>query len=79
MEIVPDYVGLDYHSDTIRVCVMDADGETMINQNVANDPGAVRDLVEELHRDLSVGFLKPVIGYEDLTEGPNRQQQSTAI
>lgn len=45
MEIVPVYVGLDYHSDTIRVCVMDADGETMINKNVANDPGAVRDLV----------------------------------
>lgn len=39
MEIVPFYVGLDYHSDTIRVCVMDADGETMINKNVANDPG----------------------------------------
>lgn len=45
MEIVPVYVGLDYHSDTIRVCVMDADGETMINKDVANDPGAVRDLV----------------------------------
>ena len=26
MEIVPVYVGLDYHSDTIRVCVLDCEG-----------------------------------------------------
>lgn len=45
MAIVPVYVGLDYHSDTIRVCVMDADGETIVNKNVENAPGAVRDLV----------------------------------
>ena len=45
MEIVPVYVGLDYHSDSIRVCVMDQQGETLVNRSVANDPGAVRDLV----------------------------------
>ena len=45
MEIVPVYVGLDYHSDTIRVCVLDCEGGTLVNRNVANDPGAVRDLV----------------------------------
>ena len=45
MGIVPVYVGLDYHDETVRVCVMDAEGETLVNRNVANDPGAVRDLV----------------------------------
>ncbi len=45
MAIVPVYVGLDDHSDTIRVCVMDVDGVVLVNRNVANDPGAVRDLV----------------------------------
>jgi Transposase len=45
MAIVPVYVGLDYHSDTSRVCVMDVDGVVLVNRNVANDPGAVRDLV----------------------------------
>ena len=45
MAIVPVYVGLDYHSETIRVCVMDVDGVVLVNRNVANDPGAVRDLV----------------------------------
>jgi transposase len=45
MEIVPVYVGLDYHSETIRVCVMDLEGETLVNRSVANDPAAVVDLV----------------------------------
>jgi transposase len=45
MEIVPVYVGLDYHSDSIRVCVMDEQGQELVNRSVANDPGAVRDLV----------------------------------
>ena len=45
MEIVPVFVGLDYHSETVRVCVMDESGTEFVNRNVANDPGAVRDLV----------------------------------
>lgn len=45
MEIVPVYIGLDYHDETERVCVMDADGSVLINRNVGNDAGAVRDLV----------------------------------
>ena len=45
MGIVPVYVGLDYHSETIRVCVMDEAGEVLVNRNVANDPAAVVDLV----------------------------------
>lgn len=45
MEIVPVYVGLDYHSETIRVCVMDVDGGTLVNRSVANTPAAVVDLV----------------------------------
>ena len=45
MEIVPVYVGLDYHSETIRVCVMDAEGQTLVNRSVSNSPSAVVDLV----------------------------------
>jgi transposase len=54
MEIVPVYVGLDYHTATIRVCVLDKEGETVVNRNVSNDPGAVRDLVR-CHGGLVVG------------------------
>lgn len=52
MDIVPVYVGLDYHDQTIRVCVMKDDGGVLCNRNAANDPRAVRQLVERL--DVSV-------------------------
>ena len=45
MDIVPVQVGLDYHEETIRVCVMNEDGDELVNRNAANDPHAVRDLV----------------------------------
>lgn len=45
MEIVPVYLGLDYHDETVRVCAMDLDGDVLVNRNVGNDPGAIRDLV----------------------------------
>ena len=48
MGIVPVYVGLDYHDETIRVCVLDEYGVVLGNRNVANDPGAVRDFVRRL-------------------------------
>jgi transposase len=48
MGIVPVYVGLDYHEETIRVCVLDEEGVVLGNRNVGNDPGAVRDFVRRL-------------------------------
>jgi transposase len=45
MAIVSVYVGLDYHEDSVRVCVLDPNGETLANRDVANDPRAVRDVV----------------------------------
>ena len=45
MSIVPVYVGLDYHDESIRVCALDEDGGLVVNRDVRNDPGAVRDLV----------------------------------
>src|SRR5262245_9943186 len=48
MDILVVYVGLDYHSDSIRVCVMDVDGMELLNRKCPNDVGPVRDLVETL-------------------------------
>ncbi len=31
------YVGLDYHVDSIRVCVLDEHGEERFNRSAAND------------------------------------------
>ena len=38
-------VGIDYHDESVRVCVLSEDGDEMVNRNLPNDPGAVRDLV----------------------------------
>jgi transposase len=54
MGIVPVFVGLDYHDATIRVCILDADGNMLVNKNVPNDHGAVIDLVR-LHGGLVRG------------------------
>ncbi|MGE0377847.1 MAG: hypothetical protein AB7I48_26245 [Planctomycetaceae bacterium] len=42
---VPAFVGLDDHSETIRVCVMTQDGDVLANRNVCNCTAAVTDLV----------------------------------
>ena len=41
MSMVPCYVGLDYHDDTIRVCAIAEDKTVLLNRNVPNDPSWV--------------------------------------
>ncbi len=41
MSMVPCYVGLDYHDDTIRVCAIGEDKAVLLNRNVPNDPSWV--------------------------------------
>jgi len=36
------YAGLDYHEDSIRVCVVDKNGEVLVNRDVDNDVESVR-------------------------------------
>jgi transposase len=45
MSIVRVSVGLDYHDDSIRVCILNEEGDTLVNRDVPNDPGAVRNVV----------------------------------
>jgi transposase len=48
MDIVSVYVGLDYHSDSIRVCVMTREGEELDNRSVPNSVGYVMEAVQNL-------------------------------
>jgi transposase len=41
MSSVPVFVGLDYHQDSVQVCVLDAHGTRLANRSVANDAAAV--------------------------------------
>lgn len=52
--VVPVFVGLDYHDASIRVCVLDENGDMLVNENVANQISAVIDLVR-LHGGLVRG------------------------
>ena len=45
MDNVTAYVGLDYHQDSIQVCVMDASGRELANRSCENDPVAVAEAV----------------------------------
>jgi transposase len=42
------FVGLDYHSKSIQVCVLDADGNVLGNRSVPNDVAAVVEFVERV-------------------------------
>lgn len=41
MSSVPVFVGLDYHQDSVQVCVLDAEGRRLANRSVANDAAEV--------------------------------------
>jgi transposase len=45
MSKVTRYVGLDYHTDAIQVCVMDAAGTVLVNRSCPNDAQALTRLV----------------------------------
>jgi transposase len=46
MDMLPRYVGLDYHEDTIRVCIMDPDRKVRFNQNRPNDVHRVASAIK---------------------------------
>ena len=45
MNTVPVYVGLDYHDETIRVCVIDQSGDVLLNRDVVNNEQQVALLI----------------------------------
>lgn len=47
MQILAAYLGLDYHSESIRVCLMTQEGDMLVNRNVAAAVGPVVELVQQ--------------------------------
>jgi transposase len=45
MAIVPVYVGLDYHSDSVRVCVLSDEGHELFNRSVPAEIGSVTEAI----------------------------------
>jgi transposase len=48
MDSVSIYVGIDYHSDSARVCVLDQEGQQLFNRSVASSVGAVIEAVQSV-------------------------------
>lgn len=46
MTSVAVFVRLDYHQDSVRVCVMNSEGRILTNRNLANDAAGIRGVVE---------------------------------
>lgn len=44
MSSVPVFVGLDYHQDTVQVCVLNQDGKVLTNRSVDNDSRAIEQV-----------------------------------
>src|SRR3972149_4244070 len=38
---VSRFVGLDYHQDSVQVCVLDSEGKLLSNRSVANDAATI--------------------------------------
>ena len=41
------FVGLDYHQESVQVCVMDSEGRVLANRSVRNDWKMIRAVVQE--------------------------------
>ncbi len=53
---VPVFVGLDYHQDSVQVCVLGADGMALFNRSVANDAASVAQVVTRYGRPVRIAI-----------------------
>jgi len=64
---LPVFVGIDYHTHTIQVCVMDQQRKILANQSVANDPAAVFRVVAPFGSNVSAA-IEASTGSADFAE-----------
>lgn len=67
MSNVPVFVGLDYHQDSIQVCVLNHKGDVLLNRAAANDPRELGRIVRPLGVVQRVG-IEACCGAADLGE-----------
>jgi transposase len=67
MSKVTVYVGLDYHKDSIQVCVMDQAGNVLANRSCANDAKAL-DLLVAFFGDHVRGAIEACSGAAELAD-----------
>lgn len=68
MASVPVYVGLDYHQDSIQVCVMDANAKVLLNRSCDNDVAAVEELIASVGGSVRLVAIEACTGAADFAE-----------
>ena len=67
MSSVPVFVGLDYHQDSVQVCVVDGEGRTLFNRSVANELAEIERAVTRHGRPQRIA-IEACCGAADLAE-----------
>jgi transposase len=67
MSSLPVFVGIDYHQDSVQVCVLDTDGQRLANRSVGNDAGAVARVVRQHGHPVRVA-IEACCGAADMAE-----------
>lgn len=67
MSSLPVFVGLDYHQDSVQVCVLNRQGEKLCNRSVINDARVIHDLVTR-HGTPQRVAIEACCGAADLAE-----------
>jgi transposase len=68
MSSVQLYVGLDYHQDSVQVCVLDEHAKVRLNRPVANDWRKIREAVAPLGGDVRRVAVEACCGSADLAQ-----------
>lgn len=64
---VPVFVGLDYHQDSVQVCVMDKTGSVLQNASYENDADVIATVVER-HGTSIHAAIESCTGAADLAD-----------
>jgi len=67
MSSVPVFVGLDYHQDSVQVCVLNGEGKRLVNRSVDNDAWIVNRLATRHGRPVRIA-VEACCGAANLAE-----------
>jgi transposase len=73
MSSIAVVVGVDYHQDSVRVCVLNADGRKLANRSVGNDAQAVAHVARQCGQPVRVA-IEACCGAADMAEELAAQQ-----
>jgi transposase len=67
MSKIPVFVGLDYHDQTVQVCVIDSEGRRLLNRSLPNNAASIRRAAEARGRVVGAA-IEACCGAADLAD-----------